>query len=71
MCDDLLEAWRTNYCISLHLIDRISDAGMQCALSKRAVASPFSLPSRRAERRWTGRQATRFGAGIRCEGSRH
>ncbi len=35
MCDDLLEAWRTNNRISLHLIDRISDAGMQCTLSKR------------------------------------
>ncbi len=35
MCDDLLEAWCTNNRISLHLIDRISDAGMQCTMLKR------------------------------------
>ncbi|MCK5448483.1 MAG: hypothetical protein KAJ43_10080 [Gemmatimonadetes bacterium] len=35
MCDDLLEVWRTNNRISLHLIDRISDAGMHCTMSKR------------------------------------
>lgn len=44
MCNDLLEAWRTNNRISLHLIDRISDAGMLCTLSKRGgrgVAGQF------------------------------
>ena len=33
--DQLLEAWRTNNRINLYLIDRISDAGMACTLSKR------------------------------------
>ncbi len=44
MCDDLLEVWRTNNRTSLHLIDRISNAGMQCTLSKRGgrgVAGQF------------------------------
>ncbi|HEX9945817.1 MAG TPA: DinB family protein [Thermoanaerobaculia bacterium] len=33
--DQLLEAWRTNNRINLFLIDRISDEGMKCTLSKR------------------------------------
>jgi hypothetical protein len=32
--DDLLEAWLTNNRISLFLIDRVSEAGMNCTLSK-------------------------------------
>lgn len=35
MEEDLLEAWRTNNRINLHLIDHISDEGMKCTLSKR------------------------------------
>jgi hypothetical protein len=33
--DELLEAWRTNNRINLYLIERISDEGMLCTLSKR------------------------------------
>ena len=43
--DQLLEAWRTNNRINLFLIDRISDAGMACTLSKhggRDVAGQFA-----------------------------
>jgi uncharacterized damage-inducible protein DinB len=43
--DDLLEAWRTNNRINLFLIDHISDAGMECSLSKRGgrdVARQFA-----------------------------
>ena len=35
MIEELLEAWRINNRINLRLIERISDAGMQCTLSKR------------------------------------
>lgn len=35
MLDQLREAWRTNNRINLFLIDRISDEGMKCTLSKR------------------------------------
>lgn len=45
MPDELLEAWRTNNRINLFLIDRISDAGMKCTLSKRGgrdVARQFA-----------------------------
>ena len=45
MLDELLEAWRTNNRINLFLIDRISDAGMKCTLSKRGgrdVARQFA-----------------------------
>ncbi len=41
---ELLEAWRTNNRISLYLLDRISDAGMACTLSRRGgrgVAGQF------------------------------
>jgi uncharacterized damage-inducible protein DinB len=34
MLDAILEAWRTNQRINLFLIDRISDEGMACTLSK-------------------------------------
>jgi uncharacterized damage-inducible protein DinB len=43
--DELLEAWRTNDRINLFLIDRISDEGMGCTLSKhggRNVAGQFA-----------------------------
>jgi hypothetical protein len=33
--DQILETWRTNNRINLLLIDRISDEGMKCTLSKR------------------------------------
>lgn len=45
MLDELLEAWRTNNRINLFLIDRISDEGMRCTLSKRGgrnVARQFA-----------------------------
>lgn len=45
MHDDLVEAWRTNNRINLFLIDRISEEGMQCTLSKRGgrnVARQFA-----------------------------
>ncbi len=45
MLDELLEAWRTNNRINLYLIDRISDVGMRCTLSKRGgrdVARQFA-----------------------------
>ncbi len=45
MHEELLEAWRTNNRINLFLIDRISDAGMRCTLSKRGgrdVARQFA-----------------------------
>ncbi len=45
MLDELLEAWRTNNRINLFLIDRISEAGMKCTLSKRGgrdVARQFA-----------------------------
>jgi uncharacterized damage-inducible protein DinB len=35
MLDQFLEAWRTNQRINVFLIDRISDEGMACTLSKR------------------------------------
>ncbi len=35
MIEEILEAWRINNRINLHLIDRISDAGMRCTLSQR------------------------------------
>ncbi len=35
MIDQILEAWRTNQRINLRLIDKISDDGMRCTLSKR------------------------------------
>jgi uncharacterized damage-inducible protein DinB len=35
MMEELLEAWRTNNRINLFLIDRISEEGMRCTLSKR------------------------------------
>ncbi len=35
MVDQLLETWRTNNRINLFLIDRISDEGMKCTLSRR------------------------------------
>jgi uncharacterized damage-inducible protein DinB len=35
LVDQLVEAWRVNNRINLFLIDRISDAGMACTLSKR------------------------------------
>ena len=35
MLQETLEAWRTNNRINLFLIDKISDAGMNCTLSKR------------------------------------
>jgi uncharacterized damage-inducible protein DinB len=34
MLEEILEAWRTNQRINLFLIDRISDDGMACTLSK-------------------------------------
>jgi uncharacterized damage-inducible protein DinB len=43
--DELLEAWRTNNRINLYLIERISDEGMLCTLSKRGgrdVARQFA-----------------------------
>ena len=45
MHDELVEAWRTNNRINLFLIDKISDAGMRCTLSKRGgrdVARQFA-----------------------------
>ena len=45
MLDELIEAWRTNNRINLYLIDRISDVGMRCTLSKRGgrdVARQFA-----------------------------
>ncbi len=45
MQEDLLEAWRTNNRINLFLIDRISEEGMRCTLSKRGgrdVARQFA-----------------------------
>ena len=45
MIDDVLEAWRTNNRINLLLIERISDEGMVCTLSKRGgrgVAGQFA-----------------------------
>ncbi len=35
MIDQILEAWRINNRINLRLIDRVSDAGMRCTLSRR------------------------------------
>ncbi len=35
MIDEILEAWRINNRINLRLIERISDDGMRCTLSKR------------------------------------
>lgn len=45
MRDELLEAWHTNNRINLFLIERISDEGMACSLSKhggRDVARQFA-----------------------------
>ena len=45
MLEELLEAWRTNNRINLLLIDRISEEGMACTLSKhggRDVAAQFA-----------------------------
>ena len=45
MQDELLEAWRINNRINLYLIDNISEAGLQCTLSKRGgrgVAGQFA-----------------------------
>ena len=45
MLDELLEAWHTNNRINLYLIERISNAGMKCSLSKRGgrdVARQFA-----------------------------
>ncbi len=45
MRDELMQAWRTNNRINLFLIDKISDAGMRCTLSKRGgrdVARQFA-----------------------------
>ena len=45
MQDELIEAWRTNNRINLHLIKHISRAGMKCTLSKRGgrdVAGQFA-----------------------------
>ena len=45
MSDDLLEAWFTNNRINLYLIERISDQGMRCTLSRhgaRDVAGQFA-----------------------------
>lgn len=45
MLEEILEAWRTNNRINLYLIERISDAGMRCTLSKRGgrdVARQFA-----------------------------
>ncbi len=45
MSDDLIEAWRTNQRINLHLIEHISPAGLRCTLSKRGgrdVARQFA-----------------------------
>ena len=45
MEDELIEAWRTNNRINLHLIKHISRAGMKCTLSKRGgrdVAGQFA-----------------------------
>jgi uncharacterized damage-inducible protein DinB len=45
LLEQLLEAWRTNNRINLFLIDRISDEGMTCTLSKRGgrnVARQFA-----------------------------
>ena len=35
MTEQVVEAWRINNRINLHLIQRISDAGMRCTLSQR------------------------------------
>ncbi|MEW6363737.1 MAG: DinB family protein [Acidobacteriota bacterium] len=35
MIEQILEAWRINNRIDIRLIERISDAGMQCTLSRR------------------------------------
>jgi uncharacterized damage-inducible protein DinB len=35
MIDEVLEAWRVNQRVNLHLIERISDEGMHCTLSER------------------------------------
>jgi uncharacterized damage-inducible protein DinB len=35
MLEQMLETWRTNNRINLYLIDRISDDGMKCTLSRR------------------------------------
>ncbi len=35
MIDQLLEAWRTNHRINLMVLDAVSDAGLDCTLSKR------------------------------------
>ena len=35
MLEGTVEAWRTNNRINLFLIDKISEAGMNCTLSKR------------------------------------
>ena len=43
--DHLVEAWRTNNRINLYLLDNISDAGLECTLSKRGgrgVAGQFA-----------------------------
>jgi hypothetical protein len=58
MCDDLLEAWRTNNRISLHLIDRISDAGMQSTLSKRGGRVVAVLLTLKASGETLDRQAS-------------
>ncbi len=45
MLEDIIEAWRTNHRINLFLIDKISDEGMHCTLSKyggRDVALQFA-----------------------------
>ncbi|WP_199615445.1 hypothetical protein [Paenibacillus alkalitolerans] len=38
--EQLAETWNTNNRISLFLIDRISDEGMACTLSKRGGGTP-------------------------------
>ena len=45
MQEELIEAWRTNNRINMLLIDRITDEGMSCTLSKRGgrgVAGEFA-----------------------------
>ena len=45
MIDQILEAWRINNRVSLRLIEKISDAGMRCTLSRRGgrdVARQFA-----------------------------
>lgn len=45
MREQLVEAWQTNNRINLFLVDKISDAGMKCTLSKRGgreVARQFA-----------------------------